>query len=105
MISERELGRYEHTNDGHNKFYTVQYNAADDNYTIIYGPINGAPTQIKKSEGITESTARRKISEKLGKGYRHIGGPTKIESNNNSGPKVSKSKGHNTKVGNRKLDI
>jgi hypothetical protein len=72
-----DLGRYECTSGGSNKFWECLYT---DNGTFLtrWGPI-GAKKASKKP-GLSDWQAREKIREKLAKGYIHIrGSATSLE--------------------------
>jgi len=58
-------GRYEHTRDGHNKFWEIRYEG-NAQFSVSYGKIGGTP-QNHTYEGA--AVAEKKIREKLMKGY------------------------------------
>ena len=64
------VGRYECTTEGHNKFWELTYNKDKGLYEARWGAIGSA------GQGPTEYTgdqARKKIQEKLAKGYGLVG--------------------------------
>jgi len=69
MIHDQELGRYEFIDMSINscKFYHIIHDLSRNVYIAKWGRIGNAP----QSKEYTESQARKKISEKIKKGYVH----------------------------------
>jgi len=74
MLPDDILGRYEFHSEVSNshKFWHVYYDENRGSYTCEWGRV-GYAAQKKKND-MTEAQARKKISEKINKGYQHTGG-------------------------------
>ena len=74
MLPDDILGRYEFHSEVSNshKFWHVYYDENSGSYTCEWGRCGRAAQ--KKKHGMTEAQARKKISEKINKGYQHTGG-------------------------------
>lgn len=85
------LGRYEHTRDGHNKFWSISFNEKNRNYLVNYGSIG---TKGNYATYKTAEDAHKKIKEKLGKGYILVepeGGEIVLKSSDEDEKKAKKS--------------
>ena len=71
-MDRSKLGRYEFVAGNSSKFWHIFQDLASGSFITEWGRI-GSPPQGRKA-GLSEGEARTKISEKISKGYRHVGG-------------------------------
>jgi len=85
MLPDDILGRYEFHSDTTNshKFWHVYYDERTRSYTCEWGRC-GRVAQ-KRKPGMTEAEARKKISEKVNKGYQHTGSGIRSTASRNVG--------------------
>jgi predicted DNA-binding WGR domain protein len=69
------LGRYEYFDEAKNsdKYWICKYDRKTKTYTTEWGR-NGNPSPNGTKEGLSETEAFKKISEKIAKGYKHVDG-------------------------------
>jgi predicted DNA-binding WGR domain protein len=72
QISEQTI-KYQHTTDGHNKFWNIEYHVSDHwGFTVHWGKIGTAgtfQTKLFSSEYLRNSAAGKLRNSKIDKGY------------------------------------
>jgi predicted DNA-binding WGR domain protein len=72
MISENNLGRYEYVGGGSDKYWHVIFDKTKREYVAQWGKRTASQPQGTKV--YSESEVRKKINEKVKKGYRQVQG-------------------------------